>query len=136
MQVSAIAKNIRISPEKIRPMVAKIKNLPPTEAISHLDFINKSAAPILKKVIMSALANAQNNSGLAKDLLTFKAIIVNIGPTAKRFRPQSRGRVHQILKRTSHIKVILEGEKQGQSKDIKETKLIENTKNIKTEEKK
>lgn len=111
MQVSAIAKNIRISPEKIRPMVAKIKNLPPTEAISHLDFINKSAAPILKKVIMSALANAQNNSGLAKDLLTFKAIIVNIGPTAKRFRPQSRGRVHQILKRTSHIEVILEGEK-------------------------
>lgn len=108
MEVSATSKNIRISPEKVRLVVAQIKKMPPSKALQILDFVNKSTSPVLKKVIKSAIANAKNNHGLPENALSFKEILVSIGPVLKRYQPVSRGRVHHILKRTSSVKVVLE----------------------------
>ena len=109
MEVKAIAKNVRVSPKKVRLVIDQIKNKKPDEAVKMLDFVNKRATPALKKVIMSAIANAKNNYSLDEGSLLFKQISANKGLTFKRYRPVSRGRVHHILKRTSHIKVVLEG---------------------------
>ena len=108
MQVTAIAKNIKISPQKARLVVAQIKKMKPQQAVAMLDFVNKKSAIPLKKVIASAIANSVHNSGLNQDSLMFKSIEVSGGRVLKRFRPVSRGRAHSILKRTSHIKVVLE----------------------------
>ena len=130
MEVIAIAKNIRISPQKVRLVVDQIKKLPPQKAIEILDFTLKKASLPLKKVIQSAIANATNNFGLDQSSLTLKSILVGKGPVAKRNQPVSRGRAHSILKRTSHIKVILEGEK---SKEV--SKVSQITEEPKTKEK-
>ncbi len=114
-KVSATAKYIKISPQKMRVVADEIKKLSPEEAINVLAFVNKSASPVLVKVIKSALANAQNNSGLTKESLKFNQILISKGPMSKRFRPVSRGRAHQILKRTSHVTIILEGEQKTSS---------------------
>jgi len=90
----------------------------PQEAIKMLDFIPKGASTILKKVIASAIANARNNFNLSEDTLIFKEISVAKGIVFKRYRAVSRGRVHPILKRTSHIKVILEGEQKKEVSKI------------------
>jgi len=115
MEVSATAKNIRISPKKIRLVVDQIKKMDPAEALSILDFTQKSSSGPLKKIISSAIANARNNFGLEEGSLKFKAIEVGKGPVFKRYRPVSRGRAHAILKRTSHIKVVITGEEKKQS---------------------
>ena len=107
METKAIAKNIRISPEKVNLLVAQIKKLPPSEAVNVLSLVNKSSSPVLRKVIKSAIANAKNNRNLTESELMFKEIIVTKGPMFKRFQPISRGRAHHILKRSSHITVIL-----------------------------
>src|SRR3989338_4414431 len=90
------------------------------QALSILDFTSKSASRPLKKVIASAIANAKNNFGLAEQTLKFKSIFVEKGPVLKRFRPVARGRAHSILKRTSRISVVLEGEPKI-AKEAKET---------------
>lgn len=116
MEVTAIAKYIRISPQKMGLVVDQIKKMPPAKAVAMLDFINKSASPVLRKVIASAIANAKNNHNLKEDALLFKRIEVASGPASKRYRPISRGRAHTILKRTSHIRVVLEGEPEQELK--------------------
>jgi len=108
MQIQATAKNIRISHTKVRLVVDQIKKMKPQDSIALLTLINKSAAVPLKKVIASAIANAKHNQKLDEKSLVFKSIEVNQGRTLKRWQPVSRGRAHSILKRTSHIKVILE----------------------------
>lgn len=113
MEVTATAKNIRISPQKVRLVADQIKKLPPQKAIEILDFTLKRASSPIKKVIQSAIANATNNFGLDQSSLTLKSILVGKGPVLKRSQPVSRGRAHPILKRTSHIKVILEGEQKA-----------------------
>lgn len=110
MEVTATAKNIRISPKKVRLVIDQIKKMDPLQALSILDFIAKSSSRPIKKVILSAVANAKNNLGLDESSLKFKSILVEKGPVLKRYQPISRGRAHSILKRSSHIKVILEGE--------------------------
>jgi large subunit ribosomal protein L22 len=75
-----------------------------------LPFVSKGAARPLGKVIASAVANAKHNHQLNEKTLKFKSIVANEGPTLKRWRTVSRGRAHPILKRTSHIRVVLEGE--------------------------
>ena len=110
MEVVAVAKNVRISPQKVRLVADEIRKIPPEEALKVLDFIHKNASRPLKKVIMSAIANAKNNFNLSQQNLTFKEISVTKGVVFKRYRAVARGRVHPILKRTSHIKVVLEGE--------------------------
>lgn len=108
MEVTATAKYIRISPQKVRLVVDQIKKMKPTDAIAILDHINKSAAMPVKKVVASAVANAKNNQKASEQSLVFKSIQVNEGRMLKRWQPVSRGRAHSILKRTSHIKVVLE----------------------------
>ena len=110
MEIVAVAKNVRISPQKVRLVASQIKKMRPQEAIKMLDFIPKGASTVLKKVIASAIANAKNNFNLSEDTLTFKEISVTKGIVFKRYRAVSRGGVNPILKRTSHIKVILDGE--------------------------
>ena len=107
MEVKAEAKYIRISPRKVRLVVNAIRGLTPQKALTYLKFVNKSGAVPISKVIKSAMANAQNNFGLKPEDLKFKKIRVESGPTLKRWQAVSRGRAHSIMKRTSHIKVIL-----------------------------
>ncbi|OGD85475.1 50S ribosomal protein L22 [Candidatus Curtissbacteria bacterium RBG_13_35_7] len=118
MEVSATAKYIKMSPFKIRLVANQVKKMPPQEAIKMLAFIKKSASPILKKVIASAIANAKNNHNLTEESLKFKEIQIGSGQMLKRYRRISRGRIHHILKRTSNIKVVLE----AHEKPIKEAK--------------
>ena len=110
MQITAKANNIRISAEKVRLLVDQVKKMQPARSMVLLNLVHKSSAKPLIKVIGSAIANAKNNFGLDEQTLAFKSILVGKGPMFKRFQPVSRGRAHAILKRTSHITVILEGE--------------------------
>lgn len=116
MQVSATAKNVRVSPQKVKLVVDQIQRMPPEKAITMLSFVNKSAARPLKKVIASAIANAKNNFGVND--LTFKSILVGKGMVFKRSQPVAKGRPHPILKRTSHITVILEGEQKKKISEV------------------
>lgn len=83
----------------------------PEKALEVLKYTPKAAALPLSKVIKSAVANAVHNLKMDKQKLIIKEILVNEGPTLKRFKARSRGMAHPILKRTSHIKVVLEGVK-------------------------
>ena|SRR3989344_1978601 len=124
MQVTAIAKNIRTSPQKVRLVVDQIKKMKPQEAIDILSFTNKRASRPLKKVISSALANARHNFGIDQNALAIKSIQVTQGQMLKRFRAVSRGRAHSILRRTSHITVVLEGEQSKKSaKEVEVSKV-------------
>lgn len=111
MEVVAKARYLRISPRKVRLVAKAIKDLAPAEALANLRFLSKSGARPLAKVINSALASAKNNYGLDASSLRLKSIKVEGGPVLKRWQPVSRGRAHPILKRTSHLMVVLEGEK-------------------------
>lgn len=106
-EIKASVKNIRIAPEKVNLLVAQVKKMSPVHSVEVLKLVNKSASPVLIKLIKSALANAKNNQGLAEGDLIFKEFVVTKGPSFKRFQPVSRGRAHQIAKRTSHIQVVL-----------------------------
>ena len=106
--MKAILRRTRISPKKANLIASLVRNQNVLEAIDRLKFTPKKAAKILKKVIESALANAENNNKQSKENLYIKEIVVTEGPTYKRSLPISRGRVHPILKRTSHISVKLE----------------------------
>ncbi len=103
----ASLKTQRISASKARLVANLVKNKPVFEALSILAHTNKKASPIFRKLINSAIANAINNHGLEQANLVVKSAIVNEGPTLKRFRPRAKGSASQILKRTSHFKVVL-----------------------------
>ena len=107
-EVIAIAKNLRVSPKKVRLIARNFSGKEARSALNSLKFVQKKAAVPLSKVIKSAIANAENNKQLKGQELVIKAIMVDEGPTLKRIRPVSRGAAHQILKRTSQIKVVLE----------------------------
>jgi large subunit ribosomal protein L22 len=110
--MQAIQKYIRTSPRKLRLIADAVRSLAPAEALRQLRFVDKRAAEPVAKVIRQALANAKQNFGLATEKLIFKTLEINEGPTYKRFRAVSRGTAHSIMKRSSHIRVILE-EKNG-----------------------
>lgn len=105
----AEAKNIRKSPRKIRLVADSLRGQNPEKALEVLKFTPKAAALPLSKVIKSAMANATNNLKMDKEKLIIKEILVNEGPVLKRFKARSRGMAHPILKRTSHIRIVLEG---------------------------
>jgi large subunit ribosomal protein L22 len=81
--------------------------LPVEKAIDVLTFSNKKAAVIIKKVLESAIANAEHNDGADIDELKISEILIDAGPTMKRLRPRARGRADRIIKRTSHVKVTV-----------------------------
>lgn len=107
METKAQAKYIRIAPRKVQVIIPAIKGRKVEEAISILQFMPRKGARILQKVLHSAVANAEQNK-VDIDTLVVKTILVNGGPTLKRFMPRAMGRANPILKRTSHITVFLE----------------------------
>ena len=100
-------KYARISPQKARLVADQIRGLPVDNALNVLTFSNKKAAQIIKKVLDSAIANAENNEGADIDELKVSAVMVDEGPTMKRIRARAKGRAARILKRTSHITVAV-----------------------------
>ena len=104
----AVAKHIRISPYKVRIVLDIIRGKGYREAVAILENTPKAASEPVKKVLMSAAANAENNLGLSKDNLYVAACFADQGPTLKRVRPRAQGRAFRILKRTSHITVVLD----------------------------
>lgn len=109
MLVKAKAINLRVSPQKAKLVVDQIKKMKPSDALAILTHTPKKVAPILGKVIASAVANAKASHNLEEKSLTFKEILIGKGITFKRFREGSRGRARPILKRTTNLTVVLEG---------------------------
>ena len=107
METSAIQKYARLSPQKARLVADQVRGLRVEKAVEMLSFSNKKAATIIKKVLESAIANAEHNEGADIDELKVSAICVDGGPTHRRWRARARGRVNHILKRTSHIRVTV-----------------------------
>ena len=109
MEVNAIAKNVRISAFKAREVTRLIQGKSYSEALGFLKLANKKAAILIKKVLESARANASANNGFNGEdsELRVKVAQVGEGPTMKRMRPRARGSADRILKRTSHIKIVL-----------------------------
>ena len=104
----AVAKHIRISPYKVRIVLDIIRGKGYREAVAILENTPKAASEPVKKVLMSAAANAENNLGMSKDNLYVAACFADQGPTLKRVMPRAQGRAFRILKRTSHITVVLD----------------------------
>lgn len=109
----AIAKTVRIAPRKVRLVVDLIRGKKIGEAISILKFTQRSASPIVEKVLMSAVANAEHNFDLDIENLVVSQAFVNEGPTMKRFRPRAKGSASPINKRTSHITIVVSEKKEG-----------------------
>lgn len=107
MDIKACLKTIRISPRKVRLVVNIIRNKKVGEAISILHNINKRSSSVIQKLIKSAISNAINNYKITVDQLFIKQIVVNEGKTMKRMAPRAHGRAYEILKRTSHINIII-----------------------------
>ncbi len=107
MQVSATAKRLRISPRKLRLVADQLRGKAVGDAIDILRFSPHKGAPLVRKVLDSAIANAENNEGADIDELVVEAIHVDQGITMKRIRPRARGRADRILKRTSHVTVTV-----------------------------
>ncbi len=103
MQTSANLKGVPLSTLKGRVVANAIRGLPVEEALNILKFSPKKGAKIIQKVLESAIANAEHNSGVDIDELKVTQIMVEKGPTLKRFRPRAKGRGFKILKPTSHV---------------------------------
>lgn len=97
----------RISPQKCRLVADQVRGMPVERAIQLLSFSNKKAAELVKKVLESAIANAEHNDGADIDALKVAKIYVDQGPTMKRMHARAKGRGNRILKRTSHITVTV-----------------------------
>ena len=108
METKAVAKYIRISPQKTRLVADVVRGMDVETAITTLRFMPKKAARILRKVIESAVANADQMETIDVDSLYVKKIHSDGGPSLKRFRPRAMGRATRIIKRTSHITVIVD----------------------------
>ena len=107
METAAVLKGARISPQKVRLLADQIRGKPVEEALNVLNFSTKKAAHIVRKVLNSAIANAEHNEGADIDELKVHRVFVDSGSTMKRFRARARGRGTRILKRTSHITVTV-----------------------------
>lgn len=108
METVARAKYIRISPQKVRLVADLIRGKKVEDALNILRFTSKSSAPLIAKVVKSAVANAGQRKGVDVDALLVKSIRVDGGPTMKRFHARAMGRGARILKRMSHITVTVE----------------------------
>ncbi|MEE4352544.1 MAG: 50S ribosomal protein L22 [Desulfatiglans sp.] len=108
MEAKAVARFVRISPQKVRLVMDEIRGKKIEEAVNMLSFAPQKGARILKKLIESAVANAEGNGNIDVDALYVKRIYADEGPTMKRWRPRALGRATRINKRTSHLTVILD----------------------------
>jgi large subunit ribosomal protein L22 len=107
VETLAKLKYARISAQKARLVADQVRGMPVERAINLLSFSTKKGADILKKVLESAIANAEHNDSADIDDLIVSKVFVDEGPTFKRFRARAKGRGNQILKRTSHITVTV-----------------------------
>jgi large subunit ribosomal protein L22 len=108
METKAVAKYIRISPQKARLVADTIRGMKAEQAVTTLRFMPKKAARLIRKVLESAVANADQTTSVDVDSLYVKKIFIDGGPMLKRFSPRAMGRATRILKRTSHITVIVD----------------------------
>jgi large subunit ribosomal protein L22 len=107
MQATAILKFTRLSPQKGRLVADLIRGLPVARALEVLEFSKRRAATPIRKVLESAIANAEHNEGADVDELKVQSIMIDVGPVLKRFHARAKGRGVHILKRTSHITVTV-----------------------------
>ena len=105
MEVRAVAKRLNIAPQKVRLVADQVRGKPVSDALDILNFSVRKGAVLVRKVLESAIANAENNEGADVDELKVSEIYVDAGMTMKRLRPRAKGRADRILKRTSHITV-------------------------------
>ena len=107
MEAKAILRTARISPQKARLVADQVRGMPVAKAADLLQFSDKKAAAMIRKVLWSAISNAENNLGADIDELKITSIMVDEGPVLKRFMARAKGRGNRILKRTSHISVVV-----------------------------
>ena len=107
MEAKAILRTARISPQKARLVADQVRGMPVARAADLLQFSDKKAAHLIGKVLFSAISNAENNKGADIDELKVSTIMVDEGPVLKRFLARAKGRGTRILKRTSHITVVV-----------------------------
>lgn len=108
METRAVARFVRISPRKVRLVMDEVRGKKVEEALNMLSFAPQRGASVLKKLINSAVANAGQNSNTDVDSLYLKRLYADQGPALKRWRPRALGRATRILKKTSHLTVILD----------------------------
>jgi large subunit ribosomal protein L22 len=107
VEVRAVERHIRMSPQKVRLVLDAVRGKPAQEALAILQFLPHRAARPVAKALKSAVANAENNFNMDPDDLVVASCAADEGRTLKRWRPRARGRVNQILKRSSHITVVV-----------------------------
>ncbi|MBE6875986.1 MAG: 50S ribosomal protein L22 [Oscillospiraceae bacterium] len=107
MEARATLSNVRISPRKVQIVLDLIRNQSTEKALATLRLTPKAASPILEKLLKSAIANADNNHSMNKNNLYVSECYVTPGPIMKRIMPRAQGRAYRILKRTSHITIVV-----------------------------
>src|SRR3981081_2400389 len=122
MEVRSIYRYARISPFKVREVTREIQGLPVSAALDLLAFTPKKAAFLISKTLKSAVANAENNANLRVDGLVVKEAVVGEGPTMKRMMARARGSGSRILKRTSHIRIVLSDEIAIETRETRKAK--------------
>lgn len=111
MEVAAKLRFARMTPRKARLVADQVRGLPVDKALELLTFSVKRAAVVIKKIVDSAIANAEHNYGADIDELRIAKIYVDDGPTIRRFKPRAKGRADTLLKRNCHITVIVSDER-------------------------
>jgi large subunit ribosomal protein L22 len=122
MEVRSTYKYARISPFKVREVTREIQGLPVSAALDVLAFTPKKAAFLIGKTLKSAVANAENNANLKVGGLVVKEAVVGEGPTLKRIMARARGSASRILKRTSHIRIVLSDEIPIETRETRKAK--------------
>src|ERR1700758_4888055 len=128
MEVRSTYKYARISPFKVREVTREIQGLPVSAALDVLAFTPKNAAFLIGKTLKSAVANAENNANLKVGGLVVKEAVVGEGPTLKRIMARARGSASRILKRTSHIRIVLTDEIPIETRETRKAKQKEQAK--------
>jgi large subunit ribosomal protein L22 len=133
MEIKSTYKYARISPFKVREVTREIQGLPVSAALDLLAFTPKKAASLIGKTLKSAIANAENNANLKPDGLVVKEATVGEGPTLKRIMARARGTASRILKRTSHIRIVLSDEIAVETRETRKAKRKQEKKAAKKE---
>jgi large subunit ribosomal protein L22 len=134
MEVRSIYKYAKISPFKVREVTREIQGLPVSAALDLLAFTPKKAAFLINKTLKSAIANAENNANLKVDGLVVKEAVVGEGPTMKRMMARARGSGSRILKRSSHIRIVLSDDIAIETRETRKAKRKAEEKAAKTGE--
>src|SRR6201995_5866454 len=133
MEVRSILRYAKISPFKVREVTRAIQGLPVSAALDLLAFTPKKAAGLINKTLKSAVANAENNANLKVEGLVIKEAVVGEGPTMKRMMARARGSGSQILKRSSHIRIVLSDEIKVENRQARKARLKQEAKASKAE---